>query len=131
MTGITTAVTNGITRTFSWRGRAGRSEYWFYVLFCWAVVLGLAFTFDAFESGVVASIGGVSIMLVWFSLFSAMIRRLHDTGRSGAWVLIVFLPLIGGFWLFLVMTEPAQPHPNRFDHLAHPVDTNADHPSPE
>ena len=114
MVGPITAVVNGVTRTFSWRGRASCSEYWFYVLFCWAVVPGLAFAVGSIGARVFDDVVVSAIMLVLFSLFSAMIRRLHDTGRSGAWAWIGIVPLIGVFWLLLLMTEPPQLHANRF-----------------
>lgn len=110
MIGPITAVANGVTRTFSWRGGASRSEYWFYVLFCWLVAVGLAFTSGAIEPGVVTGAAGLVMVLMWVSLLSATIRRLHDTGRSGAWVWIVLVPFIGGLWLLLLMTEPSHPH---------------------
>jgi uncharacterized membrane protein YhaH (DUF805 family) len=106
MTGPLTAVANGVTRTFSWRGRATRSEYWFYVLFCWVAAIGLSFSVGAIKPGVLTGVVGIVLLLLWFSLFSATIRRLHDTGRSGAWVCILFVPFIGGLWLLLLMTEP-------------------------
>jgi uncharacterized membrane protein YhaH (DUF805 family) len=110
MIGPMTAVANGVTRTFTWRGGATRSEYWFYVLFCWLTMTGLVFTSGALESRVVAGVAGLVMVLMWFSLLSAMIRRLHDTGRSGAWVWIALVPFIGGLWLLLLMTEPSHPH---------------------
>ncbi|NUT98718.1 MAG: DUF805 domain-containing protein [Saccharothrix sp.] len=49
---------------------------------------------------------------MWISQLSVMVRRLHDMGRGGAWIVLV--PLIGGLWLLLLMTEPAQPYANWF-----------------
>lgn len=114
MIGPITAVTNGVTRAFSWRGRATRSEYWFYVLFTWLVTFVLPLLVGWIDSVVVNGVIGLVLILVWFSLVSAMIRRLHDTGRGGEWVLITLVPLIGGLWLLLLTTERSQPHENRF-----------------
>jgi uncharacterized membrane protein YhaH (DUF805 family) len=115
-------VANGVTRTFFWDGRATRSEYWFYVLFCWLVAAGVVLCLETIEpeADVVVSVVYVALVLMWISLLSAGIRRLHDTGRSGAWVWIVLVPLIGGFWLLLLMTEPPQPHANRFGSFTAP-----------
>ncbi len=42
------------------------------------------------------------------------VRRLHDTGRSGWWVLIGFIPLVGGIILLVFMCQDSEPGANRF-----------------
>ena len=74
-------------------GRASRSEYWWFVLF---VILG------SFVTSLVSH-----WLYVLFALgtllpsLAAASRRLHDTGRSGWWQLIGFIPLIG--WIILIV----------------------------
>lgn len=101
------------------QGRARRSEYWLFFLF--TLILGF----------VVGLIGGIasggdpnsSIPLVlsgllWVALIvpslAVGIRRLHDTNRSGWWVLIALIPFIGGLVLLVFYVLDGTPGPNKF-----------------
>ncbi len=93
----------------TWQGRASRSEYWFFVLFvflCAMVaaildrILGTGFKMANPATGEMQSMGyGYIYSLVGLALFlpniSALVRRLHDTGRSGWWYWIALIPLVG------------------------------------
>lgn len=98
-------------------GRARRSEYWYFVLFNLLVSLALFFV----GAVLTAMMGGRSNTgMIPFDLYSlaaflpalgVTVRRLHDTGRSGWWVLLGFVPfanLILIFWL----CEDGQPGEN-------------------
>lgn len=95
-------------------GRANRKQFWLYAL--WLIVVYMVI-------GVVAAVlgekaGNAVIALVWLALIvpnlAMIVRRLHDTDRSGWWVLISFLPLIGGLILFVFEVLPGTPGENRF-----------------
>jgi len=87
-------------------GRARRKEYWFFVLFNIIFALVLAFidgmvgTFDP-ESGY-GVLSGIYGLAVFIPGIAVSIRRLHDTDRSGWWILICFIPLIGAIWLLVL-----------------------------
>lgn len=72
--------------------RTGRNDYWMFMLFY--VVLSVA-------TGIVDSILGILLVNSIYSLVmlvplvAATTRRLHDTGRSGLWQLLVFIPVLG------------------------------------
>ena len=84
-----------IVRVFSnyanFQGRARRSEYWYFVLFYGIVMLCLS---------LLALIPGAVLLTVIFWLgtvvpnLAVSWRRLHDTGRSGAWVFLSLVPLV-------------------------------------
>lgn len=95
-------------------GRANRKQFWLYAL--WLIVVYMVI-------GVVAAVlgekaGNAIIVLVWLALIvpnlAMIVRRLHDTDRSGWWVLISLLPLIGGLILFVFELLPGTPGENRF-----------------
>ncbi len=109
--------------TFS--GRAARGEFWWFVL---AVILlnlmaGLA---DAFvlepvfglpaAAGVLASAIGLALILPELALGA---RRLHDTGRSGWWLLLLLLPVIGALALIWLFALPGGPEGNRYGPAPH------------
>ena len=98
-------------------GRARRKEYWMFSLFNIIVVLALAFV-----EGItgVAPQSDQSILAVVY-LFAALlpglavtVRRLHDTGRTGWWVLISLVPIIGSLVLLVFMVQDSQQSENRY-----------------
>lgn len=91
-------------------GRARRKEYWFFTLFC--MLIGIAFGILKGLAGDAAVIISLINLLVSIALIlpgiAVTVRRLHDTGRSGWWYLLVFtivgiIPLI--IW-FCANTDP-------------------------
>lgn len=104
----------------NFRGRARRSEYWYFALFTTllAMVLAVA-SFVMFD----ASDGGSFIGFLPFGLFylaiiiptlAVTVRRLHDTGRSGWFVLINFIPYIGGIIMIVLCCFDSQPGTNKW-----------------
>lgn len=86
--------------TFS--GRATRSEYWWFTLFFYLalgviMLLGIAIQSDSIVFGGIAIIISFSIL----PIIALRVRRLHDIGKSGWWLLIGLIPYIGSFVLFI------------------------------
>lgn len=97
-------------------GRATRSEFWVfmagYALF--QVVAGITAWYVGRSAPQVLLGAGVTVyalMLVPF--FSVMVRRLHDAGRSGAWILAMFVP-VGAPFLLLWFLWPSNPGWNEY-----------------
>ena len=92
-------------------GRARRSEYWYFVLFNF--LIGTAV-------GVVTGLIGIDWLSYIYSVallvpgIAVGVRRLHDIGKSGWWLLISFIPLIGGIWLIILMAKEGDPGNNAF-----------------
>ena len=87
--------------TFS--GRATRSEYWFLVLFGYLLAFIIVFVGMSVESPELMI--GLSIVLgliLFIPSLSVCVRRLHDTGRSGWWYLLILIPYVGGIALFII-----------------------------
>ena len=99
-------------------GRARRREYWFFVLFnliisvvlsvC-DVVLG---TYSAAAS--IGILSGIYTLAVLIPGIAVTVRRLHDTGRSGWWILIVLVPIVGWIVLLVFMLLDSQPGQNAY-----------------
>lgn len=93
-------------------GRACRSEYWLFVLInvIVAIVLGVI-------EGMLGSPGivsGLYSLAVLVPSLAVTVRRLHDTGRSGWWILIGLVPIIGGLVLLIFVVLPGTAGPNPF-----------------
>lgn len=99
-------------------GRARRREYWFFVLFYLLFYFGLSFLEVMLGGPQVSAEGGVWTAL--YSLFMLLpflavsVRRLHDTGRSGWWLLVGFIPIVGTLILLWFNIQNSQPGTNRF-----------------
>ena len=102
--------------TFS--GRARRSEYWYFFLMyllifvLLAIVDGITGSFSA-KSGV-GLLSGVFALAMLLPSLAVGVRRLHDIGRSGWWLLIAFVPLIGGIVLLLFAVKVGPPGDNEY-----------------
>ena len=115
-----TAVTSVLKTNYAnFNGRARRSEYWYYTLFTIIVELVLT-VIQKLTSGVpvVGMIVNILIVIIGLALFipglALCFRRLHDTGRSGIWILIGLIPLIGEIILIVFFVQDSQPGDNKY-----------------
>jgi uncharacterized membrane protein YhaH (DUF805 family) len=94
-------------------GRARRSEYWWWTLaaFLGYVVLYVLMLAVSRVFGVLVAIYGLALVVPSVALG---IRRLHDTGRSGWWLLFSFVPFVGGITVFVFQCLDSTPGTNRF-----------------
>ena len=102
----------------TFEGRARRKEYWFFVLFNVLAIIVLEIldvvlgTFSK-ETGL-GLLSGLYAIAVLLPSLAVIVRRLHDTDRSGWWILIEFIPLIGGLVLLIFTLLDSTPGSNRF-----------------
>ena len=84
--------------------RSRREEYWFFTLFYLLILIGLSMI-DAFiNSGDgygIGILGAIFALAMLIPSLAVSVRRLHDTGRSGWWLLIGCIPLLGGLVLLV------------------------------
>ncbi|UMY66456.1 MULTISPECIES: DUF805 domain-containing protein [unclassified Flavobacterium] len=109
---------NVLKQYAQFRGRTTRREYWMAVLFhiifliaayCLDQALGL--NFEEGSGGpfyLLYLLGGVLPMV------AAAVRRLHDTGNSGWYFFIQFVPLVGPIWLIVLLAGEGQPRENQY-----------------
>lgn len=96
--------------TFS--GRARRKEYWMFFLFNVLIAIGLGIIEALIGTG--GLIGALYSLAVLIPGIAVTVRRLHDTSRTGWWVLIVFVPLVGALILLIFMVLDSQPGDNEY-----------------
>ena len=119
----------------TFRGRARRSEYWLFNISCGIVISVIITIFYVILFSVVAKdfsksngkyneplSGGIIFVIVLLAIFeivvlipliSAGVRRLHDTGRSGCYYLLVFIPF-GSIVLLIFFIEDSQQNTNEY-----------------
>lgn len=109
-------------------GRATRPEYWVFVLINYLVMVVLVIggmmadgdfsnisepqtdpTFSTWEF-----LYGILSLLVFLPTLAVGARRLHDSGRSGFWLLMSFIPIIGGITLIIFMLQGSQQFDNQY-----------------
>ena len=95
-------------------GRARRSEYWYFTLFNLAVCVVLAL-FDILVSKIVGFqfLRAIYSLAVLLPALGVSVRRLHDTNRSGWWLLLAFVPLVN-FALIWFLAQDSEPSTNRY-----------------
>ena len=107
------AVTTVLTQKYAdFTGRAMRSELWWFVLFniIVSVILGIV-------DGIIF---GMSILQSLYALGTLIpsiavgVRRMHDIDKSGWWLLIALVPVIGVIVLIYFYAQPGQREANRF-----------------
>lgn len=90
--GFTAAIKSGFNGYVDFTGRSSRSENWWWCLF-YAIVYVVSLTLDiASDSGLLTLITALGMLL---PTLAVQVRRLHDLDKSGWWLLITLIPLIG------------------------------------
>ena len=106
------AVSSAFRNYVNFEGRAARSEYWYWVLFI--VIVEVAFLI------VISILPLLGLLYLVFALgvllpsIAVTVRRLHDIDKSGWWILISFIPLIGAIILIIWECTKGTLGPNRF-----------------
>lgn len=108
-----------VLRQYSdFNGRARRKEYWMFVLFN-IIFAFIAIVLDNLMGLTIGEIGygplyGLYALIVLIPGLAVGVRRLHDTGKSGWMMLLVFIPLIGGIWLLVLMIMEGDQGDNQY-----------------
>jgi uncharacterized membrane protein YhaH (DUF805 family) len=99
-------------------GRSRRKEYWYFVLF--VVIVSIVLSLIDSLSGTYHSesgtglLSGISSLAILIPSIAVSVRRLHDIGRTGWWVLISLVPLIGWIVLLVFHVQDSTPGTNRY-----------------
>ena len=106
---------------FIYETRASRFEYWLFYLTNLAIYLVLAIAGGnvAFSKNIFLTAFAVASFI---PELTAAIRRLHDSNRSGWWILISVIPIIGWIIIIYMLIQPSDQQANRFGEP--PVDFN-------
>jgi uncharacterized membrane protein YhaH (DUF805 family) len=103
---ITESVTSVLKNYANFDGRARRSEYWWFFL-----VNILLQSLLYLVSPILANIVGLALFIPGLAV---AVRRMHDIGKSGWYLLVAFIPLAGIIWLIVLLVTDGQSGTNEY-----------------
>lgn len=129
------AVSSVLRQYVTFHGRARRAEYWWFVLFAFLVsfaasIVDMALLGADLESGSVGIVGGLVSLALFLPSLAVAVRRLHDTDRSGWWVLTFLIPIVGFVMWLVFMLSDSNPLANRFGPSPKQFNVEADPTTP-
>ncbi len=93
-------------------GRARRQEYWMYFLINFIISIGLNLIGKfLLDTEIIGQLYGLAVLLPGLAVG---VRRLHDVGKSGWFLLIALIPLIGAIWLIVVLATEGEAGTNEY-----------------
>lgn len=120
---FTAAIRSFWSRFADFKGRSRRSEYWYVQLFLVVTNLAVAGIDLALMDGdldrFIANGGGGIVGLIWIfativPALAVLIRRLHDTGRTGWWALVGLVPFVGAIVLLVFTVSDSSNGENKY-----------------
>ena len=98
----------------SFEGRINRQPYAQFILVIWVLSAILGWMVDSSTSGLLAVLVGIISLVMAISAISFGVRRLHDLDKSGWWVLIALIPIVGFFFQLYLLFAKGTDGYNRF-----------------
>ncbi len=101
---FTTAIRTCLTKYADFSGRARRSEFWYFFLFnvLVSIVASILDNLLGTDMGTgTGVIGGLASLALLLPSIAVGVRRLHDISKSGWWILVGLIPLVG--WIILIV----------------------------
>lgn len=109
--GFADAIRSVFSKYVVFSGRARRSEFWWFALFTLILYIVAGIIDKAIGNPILVVIVALALLL---PSLAVTFRRLHDTGRSGWWILISLVPFIGGIILLVFECQDSQPGANAY-----------------
>jgi len=116
---ISELITNYIdvitTKYMKFDGRARRQEFWHFYLvnIAISIVLGILSRIPIIGF-IIALVAGLFSLAIILPTIALAIRRMHDLGKPGAWICVVFIPLVGAIWYIVLAATEGQRGDNAY-----------------
>jgi uncharacterized membrane protein YhaH (DUF805 family) len=101
-----------LERYAQFQGRSGRAEFWWYFLA--ALIIGIVFNILIAVSNIFFVLYVIYGLAVLIPGLAVGVRRLHDTDKTGWWLLIGLIPLVGIIVLIVFWATEGAPGPNQY-----------------
>lgn len=108
------ALKDGFARFVDFKTRSTRSQYWWFTL--WSVIISIVTGIVDVSLGMgdTGPVGLLASLVFFLPSLAVAIRRLHDIGRTGWWMLLVFIPILGWIVLLFFYCTKSQETPNKW-----------------
>lgn len=93
------------------KGRARRKEYWMFVLFNVIISIVISSVGALIEMPLLGNLYSLAVLLPGLAVG---VRRLHDINKSGWYILIALIPLIGAIWLLILLAKEGDVGENQY-----------------
>ncbi len=124
MGNMSAAVRAALSNFTNFSGRAARAEYWWWALSVFilliivglidAVVIAPILGFEPGDENAGQPLSVIVSLVLLIPNIAVGVRRLHDSDRSGWWLLLSFIPILGFLVLIYFLVQPSSPGENRF-----------------
>jgi uncharacterized membrane protein YhaH (DUF805 family) len=115
--GFGQAISHNLSNMTNFEGRAGRAEFWWWVLAVWIINILVSLLTGGWtgrENGFLAFIGFVIAVILTLATIAVGCRRMHDTGKSGWMQLLWFIPCVGWIIMIVLWAQPGTPGDNQY-----------------
>ena len=108
-----------LKKYFIIKGRASRSEYWFLQLLFTPLAMYVGFWSDPVSTGTIDPpplyiLSTIIVLFLFIPSITSQIRRFHDKDKSGWFILINIIPLVGWLIALVMLLDKGTPGKNRF-----------------
>lgn len=86
---------------FSFKGRIPRQSYWLFTLASAVIMFGPAIFFFGFGTDSADTYLDVCAFVLLWPVLAVQVKRWHDRDKSGWWVLVNLIPIVGSIWSLL------------------------------
>lgn len=108
----------GFKQYFDFSGRARRREYWMFIVFYIVFYVGVLISDEILGTGSMSNgtgiLSGIYTLVTFIPSLAVTVRRLHDTNRSGWYVLLGLIPVIGFIIILIFAVTDSEPGSNEY-----------------
>ena len=95
-----------ISKYADFSGRSRRSEYWYFVLFYFLILMAVTFAEGFLFNTAFTYVVGFLFFIIPY--FAVAVRRLHDIGKSGWYYFLIVIPLVGSILMLIWLCTDSQ-----------------------
>lgn len=105
-----------LSRFAEFEGRAGRREFWMFVLvnFIVSVALSIVEGILHLQIGALGILSTLYMLAVLVPALAVSVRRMHDIGKSGLFLLVGLIPIAGAIWLIVLYAQEGEHGANQY-----------------
>jgi uncharacterized membrane protein YhaH (DUF805 family) len=98
---------------FNFTGRARRKEFWIF-FFTNLLIYWVLSNLGSYTDVDYTNATYVFLAVIFIPSIAVLLRRLHDSGKTGWNILFIFIPILGWFWLLILLILLGEPRHNKY-----------------